>query len=159
MSIEIIDDFLENPNEILFLCKNSRYTWGQADKPGKPKTGMICKLQIDCPEIEKMLQKIFELKPKFKTRNLNRIYINCFAPSEQPYFHEDGFSGTTMLYYSSEKYDLDENGETQFLGHDDIIYGIRPKPNRLVIFDANITHRATAFRNSYRFTVAFKFLD
>lgn len=159
MNIEIVDNFLEDPNEIIHFCKNSKYTWGHGDKPGKPKTGMVSKLTVDCPEIKKMLEKIFELKPEFKTKKIKKIYINCFAPSEQPYFHIDAYSGTTMLYYVNEKYDIDENGETQFLGQDDIIYGIRPKPNRLVIFDSNITHRATSFRSTHRFSIAFKFLD
>ena len=34
---------------------------------------------------------------------------------------------------------------------------IVPKPNRLVGFDANISHRATTFRKDHRFTIAIKF--
>ena len=53
-------------------------------------------------------------------------------------------------------WDLQEGGETQFYINDDI-YGITPVPNRIVIFSANIKHKATTFRNNYRFTVAIKY--
>jgi len=157
MSIEIIDNLLDEPDEILQMCKTSFYKWGERDTIDKPRTGMVCNLTPECPKVSKILKKIFELKPEFKSKKLMRIYINCFAPSEQPYFHIDSENGTTMLYYATDIYDPDENGETQFLGKDDMIYGILPKPNRLVIFDANLKHRATSFRTKHRFTIAIKF--
>jgi len=157
MSIETVDNFLDKPEEIIQFCRKSLYKWGERDTAGKPRTGMVCNLIHECPEVSIILKKIFELKPMFKNKRIRRIYINCFAPSEQPYFHIDGETGTTMLYYATDVYDPDEHGETQFLGKDDVIYGILPKPNRLVIFDANIRHRATAFRSKHRFTIAIKF--
>ena len=84
------------------------------------------------------------------------MYINCFAPSENPYFHIDGESGMTLLYYPNIEWSINDGGETQFY-IDENIYGITPIPNRMVIFDASIFHRATTFRNTHRFTVAIKY--
>ena len=84
------------------------------------------------------------------------MYINCFAPSENPYFHVDG-DGLTFLYYlTNHKWRADDGGETQFL-IDDTIKGVLPISNRLVGFDGNILHRATPFRFDHRFTLAAKF--
>ena len=83
------------------------------------------------------------------------MYINCFAPNENPYFHTDG-EGVTFLHYANDRFDLQEGGETQFYV-DENIYGVIPIPNRLVMFDGRILHRATSFRNGHRFTVAIKY--
>ena len=87
---------------------------------------------------------------------LDRMYINCFAPSENPYFHTDGETGYTFLYYPQENWKIDDGGETHFL-IDESIYGVFPLPNRIVKFDASILHRATSFRDRHRFTVAIKY--
>ena len=50
------------------------------------------------------------------------------------------------------------NFSEQFL-IDDEIRGIPPFPNRLVCFDSNILHRATTFRDKFRFTLALKYGD
>jgi len=50
---------------------------------------------------------------------------------------------------------LDEGGETQF--YQEEIKGIRPVAGRIVIFDSNILHKATSFRNQIRYTVALKY--
>jgi hypothetical protein len=47
-------------------------------------------------------------------------------------------------------------GETQFV-IDDEIKGVFPIPNRMVMFNANILHRATTFRSRHRFTLAIKY--
>ena len=85
------------------------------------------------------------------------MYINCFAPSENPYFHIDNDNGLTFLYYVT-NHDWGENdgGETQFLINDEI-RGVLPLSNRLVGFDATLLHRATSFRDRHRFTLAAKF--
>jgi len=85
------------------------------------------------------------------------MYVNCFVPCERPYFHTDGDEGVTFLYYPNMKWDKDDGGETQFLMNDDL-YGVLPIPNRMVVFSANLLHRATTFRNDHRFTVAIKYI-
>ena len=84
------------------------------------------------------------------------MYVNCFAPTETPYFHTDGV-GYTFLYYPDPAiHELDEGGETQFVV-DGNIMGIMPISNRMSIFDGTIKHRATSFRTKHRFTVAIKY--
>ena len=83
------------------------------------------------------------------------MYVNCFAPSETPYFHTDG-KGITFLYYPNLEWNLQDGGETQFYVDGNIL-GVPPLPNRLVMFDGEIVHRATSFRDRYRFTVAIKY--
>jgi Rps23 Pro-64 3,4-dihydroxylase Tpa1-like proline 4-hydroxylase len=89
------------------------------------------------------------------------MYINCFAPSENPYFHidccdEKDDNEVTFLYYPNETWDLDDGGETQFFINERI-YGVAPIPNRLIYFNANILHRATSFRDRHRFSIALKY--
>jgi len=98
---------------------------------------------------DKKIDSLSEYKPY-------RMYINCFAPNENPFFHKDGDSGFTVLYYPNLDWDINEQGETQFLINEEI-RGILPIPNRLVKFDATILHRATCFRTKHRFTVAIKY--
>jgi hypothetical protein len=62
----------------------------------------------------------------------------------------------TFLYYPNICWNLNDGGETQILV-DDQIYGILPIPNRIIKFDASLLHRATAFRDTHRFSVAIKY--
>jgi hypothetical protein len=89
-----------------------------------------------------------------------RSYINCFVPGENPYWHQDHQEGEgyTCLYYPNIEYnELNKGGETQFLIDGPEIKGILPIPNRMVIFDGLIYHKATSFRSQHRYTVAIKF--
>ena len=83
------------------------------------------------------------------------MYVNCFAPGENPYFHIDG-SHVTFLFYANEEWNIKMHGETQFF-IDNEIYGVLPYPNRMIKFNANIMHRATSFRDRHRFTLAVKY--
>jgi hypothetical protein len=152
--IEIYDDFLSSDlqNFVWEYCIESSYTYGEYDTPETPPTGMVH--EIEGNDIYKLFyEKTKDLVPK--NFNLYRMYVNCFAPSECPYFHTDG-EGITFLYYPQHTWDIDMGGETQFV-IDDEIKGIFPIPNRLVMFDGNILHRATTFRSRHRFTLAIKY--
>ena len=152
--IEIYDDFLSSDlqNFVWEYCIESSYTYGEYDTPETPPTGMVH--EIEGNDIYKLFyEKTKDLIPK--NFNLYRMYVNCFAPSECPYFHTDG-EGITFLYYPQHTWDIDMGGETQFV-IDDEIKGIFPIPNRLVMFDGNILHRATTFRSRHRFTLAIKY--
>ena len=48
---------------------------------------------------------------------LDRMYINAFAPSENPYFHTDSGVHTdiTCLYYVNDTWSLDDGGATEFI--------------------------------------------
>ena len=160
--IEVIDNFLsqEEFNFVLNYSKSALYGYGEADDESHPPTGLVHNITKS-----KKIYKLFENKTKeFVSTNhkLYRMYINCFAPSENPYFHtdcsdhEENDDEVTFLYYPNETWDLNDGGETQFF-IDERIYGIAPVPNRLVYFNANLLHRATSFRDRHRFTVAIKY--
>jgi hypothetical protein len=154
--IEVTDNFLsqEEFNFVLEYCKSSVYIYGEADDENHPPTGMIHNISETEP-----IYNLFETKLKGLVTNLKlyRMYINCFAPSENPYFHTDGSNEeVTFLYYPNETWDLDDGGETQFF-IDERLYGILPIPNRLVAFNASLLHKATSFYDRHRFSVAIKY--
>ena len=152
--IKIFDKFLsiDEHKSVLKYCLKASYTYGEWDRPGTPPTGMVHEI-----DTANEIYKLFESKTKdlVSDLNLNRMYINCFAPTECPYFHVDG-EGITFLYYPQDAWNIDMGGETQFI-IDDEIKGIFPIPNRMVMFDAGILHRATTLRSKHRFTLAIKY--
>ena len=155
--IDIIDDFLspEDNQYVWFYCLNSSYTYGAVDAPDKNPTGMMCQV----PESERFYKIFAEATQKIvPDLRLVRIYINCFAPTENPWFHVDSMyeNAKTFIYYPACSDDIDNCGTTQFY-IDDYIHGVIPKTNRMIYFDSSITHRATSFRDGHRFTVAVKY--
>ena len=152
------DDSFLNDKEFEIVtdyCFSAKYSYGESDNGDGIVTGMVHEI----PETE-FVYKLFRKKlldkcPFLSEMKLYRMYINCFAPCENPYFHTDG-NGLTFLYYINDDWNLQDGGETQFY-MDGNIYGITPIPNRLVMFDGMIPHRATSFRNHHRFTIAIKY--
>lgn len=153
--VEIFDNFFEEEvhKNIFSYCQKALYTYGEVDYPWTPPVGMISGINSTDYLFklfeDKKIDSLSEYKPY-------RMYINCFAPNENPFFHKDGDSGFTVLYYPNLDWDVNEQGETQFLINQEI-RGILPIPNRLVKFDATLLHRATCFRTKHRFTVAIKY--
>jgi len=153
--MEIIDNFLtpEQHKFVLNYCEDAAYHYGEVDRKGLPPTGMVHLI-----DSKKDIYELFRYKTQSYClgQRLCEMYINCFAPSERPYFHTDGEDGITFLYYPNDKWEPDDGGETQFVINNEI-RGIFPTPNRLVLFEGNILHRATTFRDRHRFTVAIKY--
>ena len=141
---------------ILTYCENCSYKYGEVDNEGTPPTGLIHEIP-PTEEIYPLIERRIEqsMGPDANKYSLYRMYVNCFAPGENPYFHKDG-RGITFLYYANMEWDLQNGGETQFY-IDGNILGVPPIPNRLVVFDGMIQHRATSFRNKHRFSVAIKY--
>lgn len=139
-------------------CENCSFHYGEVDNSETPPTGLIHEIeptQEIYPLIEKRIaQSMGSMVSQYK---LYRMYVNCFASSENPYFHTDGPEGDlTFLYYPNFEWKPDDGGETQiYVG--DMIQGVPPIPNRMVMFDAALLHRATAFRDRHRFTIAIKY--
>ena len=74
-------------------------------------------------------------------------------------FHQDNYdedSLTCLYYVPVESWFLDDGGETQFILNEEMV-GVLPFPNRMVYFDSILMHKATSFRNRWRFTVALKY--
>lgn len=153
---KIYDDFfnIEQQKNILNYCLEAPYIYGEVDTDDTPPTGFV----HDIPKEEK-INGLFRAKLKRivpKGMVFYRMYINCFAPKEIPYFHTDGDNGITFLYYPQYDWNFNDGGETQLFVEDNI-YGVVPISNRLLMFDANLLHRATTFRDRHRFTVAIKY--
>ena len=155
--IKIEDKFLfeDECTNIFSYCETASYVYGEVDDYNLPPTGMTHEIKKDS-----LIYNLFESKTRPFVSNelsLHRMYVNCFAPSENPYFHTDGdYNDITFLYYANKTWNYQEGGETQFVV-DNEIYGVTPIPNRMIYFDASILHRATAFRDRHRFTVAIKY--
>ena len=145
----------EQQSNIMDYCLNCTYTFGERDNPQTPPTGMIHDIENGSAFYSLFSERIEKLVPSITKMGLYRMYINCFPPSEQAYFHTDG-EGITFLYYPQDGWKLNDGGETQFY-HKGNLYGITPESNRMVMFDARIEHRATPFRDRHRFTVAIKY--
>lgn len=151
--------FTDREHKFIYeYCLNCAYSYGETDNVETPPTGLIHNI----PETEE-LYPLIELRIKksmaedFSKYEIYRMYINCFAPLENPYFHTDGEEGDlTFLYYPNNEWQVDEGGETQIYDGE-IIKGYPPIPNRMIVFDAALLHRATCFRNSHRFTIAIKY--
>jgi hypothetical protein len=158
--IEVVDNFLsdEEFDFVFKYCSSALYAYGECDDITRKPIGLVHNI----PKISKIYKLFAEKTQQFASEHiLDRMYINCFAPSENPYFHIDSADESiedeiTVLYYANNIWELDDCGETQFfIG--DIIYGVFPIPNRLVSFNASILHRATSLRDKHRFTIALKY--
>ena len=158
MKITISDDFFteEDYKKVVHFCKTAKYTYGEVDNESTPPTGMVSEIPVESEIYSLFADTIQNKYEKLLPDNIYRMYVNCFAPSENPFFHTDGESGITALYYPTEEWNIQEGGETQFLT-DENLCGVLPIPNRMVLFDAPIPHRATPFRSQHRFTIAVKY--
>ena len=140
-------------------CQKFHYKYGEKDHAeAKIPTGLTCDIKRNT-EFWNLIEN--QIKRKIwivKHKQIHRMYVNCFAPTENPYFHKDGVSGYTLLFYPTIDWNLDEGGETQFIINNEI-KGVLPIPNRMVAFSANILHKATSFRSNHRFTLAIKYND
>ena len=158
------NDYNAIGNEVFAL----NYKYGITDEHGKPPTGLVGHFEKDTVTY-KVITELVQ-KTNFVKEELTSWYVNYFAPMEKALMHKD-FTAWTCLYYINDKYTADDEGETKFffekgnLGGIEqnnsselpIILSIAPIPNRVVLFQGNILHAATAFRNKPRFTVAFRY--
>ena len=157
--IDVVDDFLEEHlhHKLLDFCEHAQYRYGERDEYGLPPVGMVSDI---LPDGDKSPFDLFDsrINAEFNTGCPYRMYVNCFAPGEIPFWHKDGIEGSTYIYYPNLHWEPNMLGETQFL-IDGEITGILPIPNRLIGFDANISHRATSFRHDHRFSIAIKYYE
>jgi hypothetical protein len=158
--IVTIDDFFKKETHLDLnkFCFNASYNFNEFDRSGVPPIGGSYVINSQDKIFNFLSDNIKNNVEILKNTSCYRQTINIFLPNENPYFHTDseGLS-YTCLYYPNLNYDLDEGGETQFIINGEI-KGILPKPNRLVIFDGRIQHRATSFRTQHRFTYAIKYI-
>jgi len=149
---------VEEFKNILYYCRKCSYSYGERDDPNTPPCGMVHNISKNEYIYKLISGKIEnELYPDAGKLTLYRMYINCFSPADKPYFHTDGLSGLTFIYYANdEEWGVNAGGETQFY-IDGMLTGVPPIRNRMVMFDSNQLHCATSFRNHYKFSIAIKY--
>lgn len=154
--IDVYDNLFSKDvqNDVLNYCKVAQYSYGERDRTNTPPTGMVSEIFPDSSIYSLMIDNT----SRFLNNSMNcyRMYVNCFSPGENPYFHVDATSGYTFIYYPQFEWSLDDGGETQF-NLDEKLYGVFPVSNRLIMFDSSIMHRATSFRDRHRFSIAIKY--
>ena len=124
--------FSKEEHKIIYdYCINNRnYFFGEKDSGnGTPPTGFVNEI----PETHlvcKIMNTILRERVEFiRSMKLTRIYVNCFAPKENGYFHTDGDCVTFLYYPNMEQYDIDEGGETTFES-----VTIKPEQGKLLVF-------------------------
>lgn len=152
-----IDNFLSDIDYqmVIDYCYTAPYHFGEKDNPHHPPTGMVSTIE------EEWVKNLFQSEINSQVSEVEgkepyRMYINCFAPGENPYYHTDGDEGITCLFYVNPNVEIDDGGSTQLILDRESV-NLLPIPNRLCVFDANIIHRATSFRDKHRFTIAVKY--
>ncbi len=92
---------------------------------------------------------------------LRRFHSNLHLYGDMQFPHTDLAGGVTALYYANPRWDDKWMGETVFYDENrEPLYTVAPKPGRLVVFEADILHRAgVPSRECYepRISAAFKF--
>lgn len=158
--IEVFNNFLnkEDSDMVLKYCKTSSYTYGERDSPKTPPCGMVRNISKNENIFKLFYDKIRKQCDRAKELNVYRMYVNCFAPSENPYFHNDKPAELTFLYYVNDGWELNCGGETQFQVKKNELIGVLPIHNSMIKFDSSLTHRARSFRSKHRFTLAVKFI-
>lgn len=182
-TIQAIDNFF--PEEIsrwvTWFCEEySRYRYGEYDdRDGDPAdpTGLVHDVfNIEKPEFAS--DKDEQLYSTFKTYIekhypgffnkyiIYRVYVNCFAPRENAYFHNDCCEESdqmTFIYYPKSslwEYAIAEGGWTEFFFEDEKkIMGVVPYPNSISMFTSRLLHRATPFKSHHRFSIAVKTIN
>jgi len=154
MIVRVIDNLLNKSEQadIYSYCRKKEYYRGERDDLHLPATGLTTEITNN------NIIKILLEKTNNNKVQLIRSYINLFIPGEKPYYHQDhtDINNQTLLYYANtENIDLNEGGETFFVieNHRKAIPFV---PGRVIIFDANLWHKASSFRNLDRYTIALK---
>src|SRR5262249_42831200 len=75
--------------------------------------------------------------------NLLDIYANFNLYGEVHYAHADAARGVTALYCANLEWERDWQGETFFYDGDEPAHVVAPRPGRLVLFDAALSHRGS----------------
>ncbi len=153
-----IDDFL-HPKVFLEVAaevlKLTNWT-PETDHPDLPPVGASCDIEFGSRiqlEMYKELEKLFAVPWQ-----VARFFVNRFEAKEVPQFHRDLCPITCLLYADTPEWNFDDHGETQLLVNGEV-RGILPRPNRLLLFDGYLMHRATSFQTRTRHTISLQMND
>ena len=153
--IVVIDNFLhpEIFPQVAAELATLRNWKPEIDFEGAAPVGETCDLPITSKAYRAIIE---ELKKLFLTSwTVDRFYVNRFRQRDVPQFHQDGEVVTCLLYADPGVWTPHHHGETQLLINGEI-RGILPLPNRMLVFDGRLLHRATPFQTRTRHTIAAK---
>ncbi len=91
---------------------------------------------------------------------LTRAYINLVVYGDHHSAHYDTERGVTAIYYANREWSDDWHGETLFYADKEPVAAIAPRPGRIALLPADMTHRVgnlSRVCNAARYTLAFKF--
>jgi hypothetical protein len=91
---------------------------------------------------------------------LTRAYVNLVVFGDHHSAHYDTERGVTAIYYANREWSDDWHGETMFYADNEPVSAIAPRPGRLALLPADMTHRVgnlSRLCNAARYTLAFKF--
>lgn len=164
MMIETYDDLIseEDVHSIYSEVTSLSYRFFETDDQNGKVTGSSCKLSNGSFTLHLLTKTLINIFPEFPEQyTLDRAYVNCFVPGENPCFHRDSniSEDRTLIYYANPlfDYDIDEGGTTDFLDAENRqLKSVFPIAGRICIFDSSIYHKANSFRDAHRYTVALK---
>ena len=108
--------------------------------------------KIICDKLDEDINKSFDVK---------RIYCNGQTACQSGAPHTDD-GDMTFLYYPHLEWEAGAGGALFFIEDDEIVKTVSYKPNRAVVFPANMVHYADApnrFVTDLRISLAYKFLE
>ena len=153
-----IDKFL-HPNTFLEVVSEVLKLRGwkpESDHPDQEPVGATCNISSESMIYHAMYEELGKL---FSARwKLARIFVNRFEAKEIPQFHRDHNAVTCLLYADAAEWHYNDHGETQLMVNDEF-RGILPIPNRLLVFEGNLVHRATSFQTRIRHTISLQLDD
>jgi hypothetical protein len=153
--IVVVDNFLHPDTFVQVAAEMTTLRdWKpEVDFQGAAPVGETCDLPSTSVAYRSILD---ELKKLFLVRfTVDRFYVNRFRATEVPQFHEDGEVVTCVFYADPGNWTPHHHGETQLLINGEI-RGILPLPNRMLVFDGRLLHRATSYQTRTRHTIAAK---
>ena len=153
--IVVIDAFLHPATfpKVISELERLHHWQPEIDFQGAAPVVETCELPSSFETYRAIIQELKKLFPVPWT--VDRFYVNRFKPKEVPQFHADGDVITCLLYADPGNWSPHDHGETQLLIGGEI-RGILPLPNRMLVFDGRILHRATSFQTRVRHTIAAK---
>ena len=125
--------------------------------------GKLHKFTEDDAIYKSILDKTENIFPQTKDIKPYAAYVNLLQPREETFYHRDDtldspHNSTTVLYYITPDFDLNEGGETLFYNeHGSVLMGLTPKSGRVTIFDGSILYKDTGFKSKPRITVVLKY--
>ena len=158
--IEVYDDFFDDDIHQEVYSKLMRPNWGiSGNNPGKLEIFWHYEgLENEEYFSEYLYEKICnKLDTEFK--GFERIYANGQTAGQYGTPHYDD-GDLTFLYYPSPVWDTNWQGHLMFMDeNDEVVRVVEHKPNRAVLFSADIWHYADApsrFYNGLRISLAYK---